>query len=461
VWQKHSFSGPLLTRKLYKSGLRLQRHRTATYLRTRFKFLRTINKKTNILLATFLLLLLPFQAGAQNRKQLEQKRKKVQEEIQYTRNILKKTNEKKTATLHKIGAMNRIITQQGEVIEGLQTEIVRADSEITRHSSTLAELRADYELQKQKLRKTLVHAYKHRKTAGKLAFVFAADNFRQGLRRLQYMQQLSEYRNQRIAVIKDKAGRVKEGMGLLEQMKNEKSGLLNVQMTEKRQLEADREQKTKLVTSLAGQEAELRKKIKQNEKAVAKLNAAISSMIAREIAASRAKARQQQNKGSSAAGNKTANNKTGGTAATLTPEAKALSNSFAGNKGALPWPVERGYISQGFGVHPHPDIAGITLVNNGVDISTGSGSSARVVFKGTVSAILDIPGQEKAVLINHGEYFTVYSRLSQVSVSRGQTVDARQVLGTVWTDDDGKTILQFQVWQGQNKLNPAGWLSAR
>lgn len=432
-----------------------------TYLRTRSKYRRTINKRTNILLLAVLAFLLPRETGAQNRKQLEQKRKKVQDEIQYTRTILKKTNEKKTATLHKIGAINRIITQQGEVIDGLQTEIVRADSEITKHSATLAELRADYDAQKGKLRKALVHAYKHRKMAGKLAFVFAADNFRQGLRRLHYMQQLTEYRNQRIAVIREKAGKVKEGMSLLEQMKGEKSGLLNVQITEKRQLEVDRAEKTRLVTSLAGKEEELRKKIKQNEKAVARLNSAISNMIAQEIAASRAKAKQQQNRNSGSTANKTASNKTGGSSSTLTPEAKALSNSFAGNKGSLPWPVERGYISQGFGVHPHPDIAGITMVNNGVDISTGAGSAARAVFKGTVSAILDIPGQEKAVLINHGEYFTVYSRLSQVSVSRGQIVDARQMLGTVWTDDDGKTILQFQVWQGQNKLNPAGWLLAR
>jgi septal ring factor EnvC (AmiA/AmiB activator) len=433
-----------------------------TYLRTHSKFRLIINKRTNILLIAILAFLMPFQTNAQNRKQLEQKPKKVQDEIQYTRTILKKTNEKKTATLHKIGTMNRIITQQGEVIEGLQTEIVRADSEITKHNATLAELRADYEAQKHKLRKALVHAYKHRKTSGKLAFVLAADNFRQAMRRLHYMKRISDYRNQQIAIIKVKAGKVKEGMSLLEEIKDEKSGLLNTQITEKRQLEADRAEKSKLVNSLAGQEAELRQKIKQNEKAVARLNAAISSMIAQEIAASRNKARQQQNRGS---GNTTANsatNKSAGSAtATLTPEARVLSNGFAGNRGFLPWPVERGYISQGFGVHPHPDITGITLVNNGVDISTGSGSAVRAVFKGTVSAILDIPGQEKAVLINHGEYFTVYSRLSQVLVSRGQTVDARQVLGTVWTDDDGKTILQFQVWQGQNKLNPAGWLIAR
>lgn len=199
---------------------------------------------------------------------------------------------------------------------------------------------------------------------------------------------------------------------------------------------------------------------------MARLNAAISAMIAREIAAARKRARQEtarDNASSTAASGKTIGGKASRSSGSilLTPEARVISDNFASGRGGLPWPVERGYISQYFGVHAHPDLAGITLVNNGVDITTAEGSTARAVFKGTVSAILEIPGQEKAVLLNHGEYYTVYSRLSQVYVSRGQQVDAKQALGKVWTDDESKTILQFQLWQGQSKLNPAGWLTAR
>ncbi len=414
----------------------------------------------------FLSLLIPLSGLAQSRRELEKKRKKVQEEIQYTRGILQKTSAQKSATLHKIGAINRIIDQQAEVIKDLNIELSEADKEIDIQNETLEELKASYQSERLKLRKTVLKAYKGRKSANQLAFVFAASSFRQAVRRMYYLSRLSDYRKQQIGLLESKAAEVKNGLETLEEVRQEKNGILLAEKQEKQQLESDKQQKTKLVQSLAGKEAELRKKIKQNEKAVAKLNSAISAMIAREIAAAKKRAREQtgrDNTSRTAASPKSSGGKASRTSGTilLTPEARLISDNFESGKGSLPWPVERGYISQYFGVHAHPDLAGITLVNNGVDITTSGGSTARAVFKGTVSAILEIPGQEKAVLLNHGEYYTVYSRLSQVYVSRGQQVESKQALGTVWTDDESKTILQFQLWQGQSKLNPAGWLTSR
>jgi len=414
----------------------------------------------------FLSLLIPFSGLAQSRRELEKKRKKVQEEIQYTRGILQKTSAQKSATLHKIGAINRIIDQQAEVIKDLNIELSEADKEIDIQNETLEELKASYQSERLKLRKTILKAYKGRKSANQLAFVFAASSFRQAVRRMYYLSRLSDYRKQQIGLLESKAAEVKNGLETLEEVRQEKNGILLAEKQEKQQLESDKQQKTKLVQSLAGKEAELRKKIKQNEKAVAKLNSAISAMIAREIAAAKKRAREQtgrDNTSRTSASPKSSGGKASRTSGTiqLTPKARLISDNFESGKGSLPWPVERGYISQYFGVHAHPDLAGITLVNNGVDITTSGGSTARAVFKGTVSAILEIPGQEKAVLLNHGEYYTVYSRLSQVYVSRGQQVESKQALGTVWTDDESKTILQFQLWQGQSKLNPAGWLTSR
>ena len=412
------------------------------------------------------LLLLPLSGFSQSRKELEKKRKKVQEEIQYTRDILQKTSAQKSATLHKIGALNRIIEKQGEVINDLKSELSEAEQEINEQNTALEQLKTSYNAERLKLRKTIIKAYKSRKSANKLAFIFASESFRQAVRRMQYLSRISDYRKQQIGALETKASEVKNGLQALEEIRQEKNGILLVEKKEQQQLETDRSQKTKLVKSLAGKEADLRKKIKQNEKAVARLNSAISAMIAREIAAARKRAMQQtarENASTAAAKPKTTESKASRSSGSilLTPEARIISDNFASGRGSLPWPVERGYISQYFGVHAHPDLAGITLVNNGVDITTSEGSTARAVFKGTVSAILEIPGQEKAVLLNHGEYYTVYSRLSQVYVGRGQQVEAKQALGSVWTDDESKTILQFQLWQGQSKLNPAGWLTSR
>jgi len=415
-----------------------------------------------ILIILLALCFVPVQG--QSRKQLEAKRKKMQEDIAYTRRILEKTRAKKSAALHNLNTLNVIIKEQTEVITGLKDEIQETDVEIEQRNQRLKELQEAFEQEKKNMRKTIVKAYKTRKNANEVAFVFASASFRQALRRLKYLKKLSEYRSFLIGRIEDSKDSVQSGLVALESTRKEKNVLLSDEQREKNALEKDKQDKSKVVKTLNQEEKQLRKKIRDNEANIAKLNSAISRMIAQEIAAARKKAEKeaQKNGGKTASsGKKDGSSKSSSSALTSTPEAKELSNNFASNKGSLPWPVDKGYISQTFGAHAHPDLAGITLVNNGVDITTADGGSARAVFRGTVSAIINIPGQEKAVLINHGEYYTVYSRLSDVYVTKGQTVSAKTSLGKVWTDGDGKTVLQFQVWKGQEKQNPGSWLASK
>lgn len=415
-----------------------------------------------ILILLLALCFVPVQG--QSRKQLEAKRKKMQEDIAYTRRILEKTRAKKSAALHNLNTLNVIIKEQTEVITGLKDEIQETDVEIAQRNQRLKELQEAFEQEKMRMRKTIVKAYKTRKNANEVAFVFASASFRQALRRLKYLKKLSEYRSFLIGRIEDSKDSVQSGLVALESTRKEKNVLLSDEQREKNALEKDKQDKSKVVKTLNQEEKQLRKKIRDNEANIAKLNSAISRMIAQEIAAARKKAEKEAQKSGGktvASGKKEGSSKSSSSALTSTPEAKELSNNFASNKGSLPWPVDKGYISQTFGAHAHPDLAGITLVNNGVDITTAEGGTARAVFRGTVSAIINIPGQEKAVLINHGEYYTVYSRLSDVYVTKGQAVSAKTSLGKVWTDGDGKTVLQFQVWKGQEKQNPGSWLASK
>lgn len=146
---------------------------------------------------------------------------------------------------------------------------------------------------------------------------------------------------------------------------------------------------------------------------------------------------------------------------TVTPEVKELSNNFAANKGRLPWPVEKGFISERFGTHAHAKLDQVVIQNNGVDIQSNAGSSARCIHKGTVTAIITIPGMGKAVLVNHGEYYTVYSKLSSISVSQGQEISLKQVIGTIAEDEEGATELHFEIWYNQDKQNPEMWLAKK
>lgn len=145
----------------------------------------------------------------------------------------------------------------------------------------------------------------------------------------------------------------------------------------------------------------------------------------------------------------------------LTPEVQNLSNSFSANQGRLPWPVEKGYISSQYGTQQHPLYSSITIDNLGIDITTGAGAAARSVFEGTVTKVSNIDGF--IVMVSHGEYFTIYSGLANVSVRQGDKVTAKQTLGTVGKNEDGVSVLNFQVWKitGNNfsTVNPASWIA--
>lgn len=143
----------------------------------------------------------------------------------------------------------------------------------------------------------------------------------------------------------------------------------------------------------------------------------------------------------------------------MTPEATALSNSFASNKGKLPWPVEKGFVAVGFGKYKHPIAEKVEMENYGVDIGTSPGAKARAVFEGTVTSVLYIPGKEWNVIISHGHFFTVYSQLSEVTVKKGQPVTTKQAIGKVSINDDGESFINFQVWSGANKVDPAFWIA--
>lgn len=412
-----------------------------------------------ILLILFLFLgICPSDSFAQSRKQLEAKRKKMQREISEQRKALSNTQQEKTVTLDKLNSLNQIIQQRQVVINNLGLEIRSVNYELTQKQKYLDSLTQENNLQKQKLRKTVLKAYKTRKSGREIAFVFSSKSISQAMRRWKYLRKISAYRRHQISAIIAQSLSLGKVIGQLEGVKQEKSVLMYENESETKELEVDKKSKQNLVQQLSGREEELRDRIRSNEKAIARLNNEISRLIAKEIEAER---KRKARASTTAAKARTGKGNSGANENTLSPQARAIGGAFSKNRGNLPWPVDRGFISQTFGVHEHPDLEGITTVNNGVDITSPKGALASAVFEGTVSAILNIPGQGQAVLVNHGEYFTVYAHLSVVLVEKGQVLRMNQHIGKVMTDDDGKAVLQFQIWEGQEKQNPKSWLRGR
>jgi septal ring factor EnvC (AmiA/AmiB activator) len=220
------------------------------------------------------------------------------------------------------------------------------------------------------------------------------------------------------------------------------------EQAEKQKLAADRNGQQSALSTLRKEEGRLKETQRKQQKQRNDLDAAIRKAI------------EESLKPKAKAGT-TSKPTTGKLDLTLTPEAKELNADFEKNKGKLPWPVEKGVITSRFGKQPHPVLPGITIENNGVDITTEKGAAVRSIFRGDVSSVIVIPGAGKAVILSHGAYRTVYSNLREVSVAKGQKVDTKQTVGTVLTDDTG-SIAHIEVWKitadGLVKVDPGPWL---
>jgi septal ring factor EnvC (AmiA/AmiB activator) len=272
-------------------------------------------------------------------------------------------------------------------------------------------------------------------------YVFASDDFNQAYKRLRYLQQYSEFRKKQTEDIKRLESVLIEKNSELLAERSEQEELLRSENKEQSTLAGEKSEQQEIYASLQSREEELKQEIKEKEKERQQMQLAIERIIAEEI-------RLAQKKNATKKG-----------VWSLTPEAKALANGFTANKGKLPWPVEKGTITDKYGVHSHPVLKSIKINNHGVGISTNRGATARVVFDGEISRIIVIPGAGKAVIVRHGDYLTVYGNLKEVYVAAGDKVKVKQIIGEVVTID-GQTELQFEIHKGVNAttLDPALWL---
>ncbi|RAU82082.1 murein hydrolase activator EnvC family protein [Pontibacter arcticus] len=403
---------------------------------------------------TFLLLLLslPFTTLAQKTKtkskaQLEKEKKENLARIKEANRILKQTKVKKEASIGELNAIKEKITVQKGVINNISREINYINSDVSETEGVINALQSDIEKLKAEYATMVYAASKTANSYNKLMFLFAAESFNQFVMRLRYLQQYSEARHKQAEQIGKVQLILNSQLETLESKRRQKKGLLNKQLSENKNLITLKTQQDSVVSQLSKQEENLQQEVAARQQAVRKLDNLIADIVREEIARAARAAREEGRKTSGSTSK-----------VTLTPEAALISSSFAGNKGRFLWPVERGFISQKFGRHNHPVLKGVVIDNRGIDIQTTQGASARALFEGKVLTVASVPGMNNIVMIQHGEYFTVYAKLRSVSVTTGQTVKMKDVIGTVYTDADGTTELQFQVWKNSTNLNPESWI---
>ncbi|WP_026463079.1 murein hydrolase activator EnvC family protein [Adhaeribacter aquaticus] len=387
-----------------------------------------------------------------SKAQLEREKRENLNRIKEANRILQQTKQQKEASIGQLNAIQEKITVQKGLIRNISSELTYIETDMKQTESTVSSLKTDLEKLKAEYAAMVYGAAKTANSYNKMMFLFASDSFNQFVRRLSYLRQYSEARKKQVAQINNVQTSLEQKIAILSTRKQEKKNLLHVQVKENKNLLSLKNQQSTVITQLSRQEENLRQEVVQRQQAVQKLNNLIADMVREEIARSARAARANAAKNPEAAANTRVNR------VTLTPETALLSSSFGGNRGRFSWPVERGFISQRFGVHPHPVLKQVSTQNNGIEIQTNSGERARAIFKGKVTAVANIAGLNNIVMIQHGEYFTVYAKLKSVNVSEGQAINAHDVIGNVYTNSEGTTELHFEIWRNGTKLNPEGWL---
>ena len=405
----------------------------------------------------FLLAICSFNSFSQisEKEALQDKKAKIQKEIKLTNTLLQKAKKEKNQSVTTLNTLNKQIQSRQEIIQALDLEVKMASIQIANLKQQIQETQQSIVTQ-QELLDTLKseyalmirHAYFNRNAYDRLAFVFSSQSYNQAFKRLRYLQEYSQFRQKQVEEIKlaeqklsDELLALKRQKVLLTVAKNEKIQSLESSQIEVGILDSEQSSQKTLLSKLRKKEKQLKKELQSKQRLAEELDKQIRKIIEEEIRLAKAKASKESD------------------VLALTPEEQELADNFTSNKGKLPWPVERGVIIERFGVQAHPVLRGIETFNNGVKITTEEGALIRAVFEGTVSRIIDIPGAGKAVILSHGDYFSVYSNLLEVSVKRGQSVLLKEKIGTVLTKTNTKeSITELQIWRGSEKMDPSSWL---
>jgi len=406
-----------------------------------------------------LLLLLTFGAQAQTKKQLENQRNKLIEQINFTKKQIEEVQRKKAVSVNQLVTLRKQIQVRQRLIENYNNDIAITQVQIDNLAELIGSLERDLQKLKAEYGKMLQVAYRNRSNYSNVILVLSAKDFNQAFKRLRYLQQYNEFRQTQVRLINKTQEGLNRRIAQLEQKKVERVSLVAEEETQKTLLGYESDKTNQLVSTLQNNEKQLRKELQEKEAARARLQKTIEDIIRREIEEARRQEAERQRK----VGEKpSVTPKTTREEFELTPEAKALGTDFEANKGKLPWPVSKGFISESFGEHPHPVLKNVKVRNDGVSIRTVKSAEVKAIFRGEVTAVVSIPGMQKAIIVRHGQYLTVYAHLETVSVSKGSKIETGQTIGSVHFDEEeNKAEVQLQVWRGTTKIDPSPWLAKR
>lgn len=398
---------------------------------------------------------------AQNdqQKKLEQRKAQIQKEIREFQELLSKEKKKERSVLTDITEKNAKIKLSQKLISTTQKQTRLLNDDMYLNQLQINKLNRELKVLKEDYGKMLVKSYKARSQQSRIMFILSSDNFLQAYKRMQYMKQYASFRKIQGDEIRLKMEELEGLQAKLGVQKKEKQKLLTESEKEKQTLEDEKQEQEKLMKLIQKDKKKYTADIQKKQRESKEIDRKIDRMIKEAIAEANRKAAAEAAASSSGTTKKAAAAATSANKIALTKEGEIVANNFKANKGRLPWPVEKGFVSLGYGDQPHPLQPSLKVHNSGVEITTEEGASARAVFAGEVMSV-QVIGGNTAVYLQHGNFITVYLNLASVNVSKGDKVSMKQSLGRVYTNPGtGKTIIKFLVLQNTTYLNPQTWLN--
>ncbi len=391
-----------------------------------------VSKSTYFL--TLIFLLLGTTVSAQNeREKLESQKSKLQAKIKETERILSQTSNKRQSSIGRLKALNNQIQSRTSLINAIRNEVSLLDDDIDENQSIIDAMENDLDNLRAEYAEMLYTTYKTSRGYDELTFLFASSSFNELFMRMKYIRQYTETRKKQGEQIQIVQGNLKDQISEIEEQKTSKQSLLDEELTENKKLENLQGEQKSLVSRLTRQEASIKKQLQQQRKSEKELTNRIEAIIEAERRA----------------------------AVLASVDMSSLNEAFEKERGKLPWPVSNGFVSSKFGVHRHPTLKRVTQNNPGIDIQTSVDAEVRSVFPGKVLGIVSIEGMGNSIIIQHGNYFSVYSRLKSVNVRKGDEVQSAQVLGKVLTDSQNVSELKFRIHDQKGSMNPELWLAQK
>lgn len=418
------------------------------------------------------------QQPTNDKEELEREKKAIQNELKEIQGVYDKVKGQTKQSLAQLNMLKRKIALQERYINSINKELKFIDDDIYKSNLEIYRLQKQLDTLKAEYARSVVYAYKNRSSFDYVNFIFSASSFNDALRRVSYLKSYRAYREKQVTTINETQALITKRQEQQLARKQQKSSTLQSQTKERTELADQRKEKDAVVSKLKSQETDLKKQIAAKKKRDRDIQNAIAAIIRREIEAAKKeearmaaarKAEEERNKPAATSSNKPNNANSSSVAATpakkpanysyleLNAKDVELGNDFGNARGKLPWPVDNGFVKIPFGDYT---IEGTPLRGNnpGITIGTKTGSSVKAVFDGVVSAIHNY-GEGVAVVLRHGKYFTSYSNLSSVSVSKGATVKRGQVIGqAAESDDESGGQVDFMMMIEAKNVNPAQWL---